>query len=141
MQETIFSIKHFKAYQSLNISEKPTISDIRNCTPSIKHIFFAHFTLEKQPGELSVQRRAVTWTVRVKFPAGARYFSLLRSVQPSSGAHPASYAADTTASSFLGKVPQTSTYHGDSRIKHRDFTFYLPLPLSLPLRNDTLLVA
>jgi hypothetical protein len=55
MQEIIFSIKHFKAYQSLTISEMPT-SDIRNCTPSIKHIFFAHFTLKKEQRKLSQYR-------------------------------------------------------------------------------------
>jgi hypothetical protein len=31
------------------------------------------------------------WTAGVRFLAGARYFSLLHSVQTGSGAHPASY--------------------------------------------------
>jgi hypothetical protein len=33
----------------------------------------------------STYRRATSWTARVRFPAGARYFSLLRSVQPTLG--------------------------------------------------------
>jgi hypothetical protein len=39
----------------------------------------------------SVLRRATGWTAGVRFPAGAKAFSLLHSVQTGSVAHPASY--------------------------------------------------
>jgi hypothetical protein len=38
----------------------------------------------------SVERRAASWTAGVRFPAGARDFSVLHSIQSGSGAHPAS---------------------------------------------------
>jgi hypothetical protein len=37
----------------------------------------------------SVGRRATSWMAGVRFPAGAKDFSLLHSVQVGSGAHPA----------------------------------------------------
>jgi hypothetical protein len=43
----------------------------------------------------------VSWTVGVRFPAGASDFSLLHSVQTGSGAHPYSYPIGT-AGSFGG---------------------------------------
>jgi hypothetical protein len=40
----------------------------------------------------SVKRRAMRWTAGVRFPAGARDFSLLHNVQTVSGDHALSYA-------------------------------------------------
>jgi hypothetical protein len=40
----------------------------------------------------------------VRFPTGAGNFSLLRHVQPGSGAHPASYPMDTGVSFHGGKA-------------------------------------
>jgi hypothetical protein len=44
------------------------------------------------------------WTAEVRFPVGARYFSLLHSVQTGSGAHPASYPMGTGFSFSGGKA-------------------------------------
>jgi hypothetical protein len=38
------------------------------------------------------------WTIGARFPAGARYFSLLYYVQTGSGVHPASYSMSTGGS-------------------------------------------
>jgi hypothetical protein len=45
----------------------------------------------------------------VQFPAGARDFSLFRSVQAGSGAHPASYKTATRGSLPVGKVDEART--------------------------------
>jgi hypothetical protein len=52
----------------------------------------------------SVWRRATGWTAGVRFPVGERDFSLLRSVQTGSGAHPASYPMATEGSFPGGKA-------------------------------------
>jgi hypothetical protein len=54
-------------------------------------------TLNEEPGELSCY---TGWTARARFPAVARYISLLHNVQTSSGAHPVSYTMGT-GSSFI----------------------------------------
>jgi hypothetical protein len=46
----------------------------------------------------SVQRRAKGWETGLQFPAEARYFSVLNSVQTSYGAYPASFVMDTVRS-------------------------------------------
>jgi hypothetical protein len=44
------------------------------------------------------------WTAGVRFQAGIRDFSLVHSVQTSSGAHPASYPMSDWVSFLRGKV-------------------------------------
>jgi hypothetical protein len=52
---------------------------------------FECYLLQKEPGELSWYNNGLrAWAARVKFPEGARDFSLLNSVQTGSGAHLAS---------------------------------------------------
>jgi hypothetical protein len=51
------------------------------------------------------------WTVGVRFPAGARYFSLLRSIQTGPGAHPDSYPMGTGSFSPGVKRPGHETDH------------------------------
>jgi hypothetical protein len=45
------------------------------------------------------------WTAGVRFPAGARDFSLLHSVETGSDAHPASYPMGTGGCKPGGKAP------------------------------------
>jgi hypothetical protein len=47
------------------------------------------------------------WTAAVRFPAEARDFSLLRSIQTGTGAHPASYTTGIGASFPEGKAAGT----------------------------------
>jgi hypothetical protein len=49
----------------------------------------------------AIQRRATGWTAGVRFPREAKDFSLLRTPQTGSGAHPASYSKGS-GGSFLG---------------------------------------
>jgi hypothetical protein len=53
---------------------------------------------------LLVSRRATDWTDGIQFPPGAKDFSLLRSVQTGSGAHPVSYTMGSGGSFPGGKA-------------------------------------
>jgi hypothetical protein len=50
------------------------------------------------------QRRATGWTAGVLFPTGSRDFSVLHSIQPGYGIHPASYPKGIRDSSPGGKA-------------------------------------
>jgi hypothetical protein len=52
----------------------------------------------------SVQRWAMGWKDRVRFPEEARDSSLVHSVQTGSGAHPTSYLMNAGRSFFEGKA-------------------------------------
>jgi hypothetical protein len=87
------------------------------------------------------------WTAKVQFLARARDFSLLHSVQTSSGAHPASYPVGVGGSfpwgcegeyshpssvkvkngGVISPFPHTSSWCVALSVKHRD-NFTLPLP-------------
>jgi hypothetical protein len=61
--------------------------------------FLLIFKVPGNPGSRdSSVGMATGWTAGVRFPAGARDFSFLRSIQDCSGAHPASYPMDTKGS-------------------------------------------
>jgi hypothetical protein len=63
------------------------------------------FTYLPEPGKLSRYiDEAISWKAGVLFPAGARNFSLLHTVQTGSGAHPASSPMGTGDSFPGGKA-------------------------------------
>jgi hypothetical protein len=61
------------------------LTSFKTCT------FFYMICLQETGVAQSVQGRAMGLTAGVRFPAGARHFSILHSVQTGSGAHPPSY--------------------------------------------------
>jgi hypothetical protein len=93
----------------------------------------------------------------VRFPVGARYFSLLPSVQTGFGPHPVSYPMDTGASfpeagrkadhsrppraeakngAAMTPLPHMSSWRGASLIKHREnFTFTISSFVWMDLRK------
>jgi hypothetical protein len=71
----------------------------------------------------SVQRWAMGWTPYVRFPTGARNFSLHHRVHNGSGAHPGSYLMGTRGSfpggKAAGRVKMTTRLHLVSRSKNQ----------------------
>jgi hypothetical protein len=74
-----------------------------------KIYFFSHLLLVRIAQ--SVYQKARSWTAGVAFPAGARNYSHLHSVQTGSGAHPASYSIGTKAISPQVKRPRHEEDH------------------------------
>jgi hypothetical protein len=66
---------------------------------SLLSIYFSSYI--QAIGGISGAGIATGWTAGVRFPAGARDFSLLHSIHTASGAHPASYPMGT-GGSFAG---------------------------------------
>jgi hypothetical protein len=82
-----------------NQSLEPLSTALRNMNPNI-YTFYRMYRNEKMVYFFCfyitvVIATATGWTVEVRFPAEARNFSLLHSVQTGPGAHPTSYPTDT----------------------------------------------
>jgi hypothetical protein len=142
MKEIIFSTKHFKAYQSLNIREMPTTSDLRNGMPSIKTHTFANFTLKKETGKLSQYSNRL-W-------AGQRWFNSRQEQDIfifSAVSKPALRPTQPPTQGVLRPLPPwvKSPIHLHTMLINELSTgtspFIFLIPFSLPLRNDKLMVA
>jgi hypothetical protein len=88
--------------------------------------------------EAEIPQSVLDWTAGVRFPTGARYFSLLRSVQTGSGTHSASYPIGT-GGSFLGvKPPRREADHttpSSTEVKNGGIYLHSPIYLHGVLIN------
>jgi hypothetical protein len=77
---------------------------------TVRRLILQKFPIEAQ----SLKRRVTSWTAGVRFPRGARNFSLLCSVQTGSGVHPVPYPVGIEGSFPTVKWSESEADHSSA---------------------------